>query len=917
MSRSYSAAMRRIVTLFAFCLAIIAVAPAGAQTNVFINEIHYDNSGTDTGEAIEIAGPAGTNLSGWSLVLYNGATSASYNTRALAGTLADAGDGAGFLAESYPTNGIQNGAPDGVALVDDLGSVVQFLSYEGSFTAAEGPAMGMTSVNIGVSESSGTPAGSSLQLTGTGTLYEDFTWASAAANTFGNVNTGQSFGAPPPPPPPGPCDAGDVFIHEIQGAGAATECIGDTVTIEGVVVGDYEGPSPTLRGFYVQEEDADQDANPLTSEGIFVFHFSVDSVNVGDLVRVTGDAGEFQGQTQIGFPDSIEVLGSGYSVTPTAISLPLASDTALEAVEGMLVVAPQPLFVTEFFQLGRFGQVVVSSGDRLDQPTNVVAPGAAANALQAANDLNRLIIDDAENSQNPDPILFGRDGNELTASNTLRGGDTATDTVGVMTYTWAGNRASGNAYRLRPIGALDGYIRFEAANPRPMAAPDVGGTATVAGFNVLNYFTTIDDGPNACGPAQDEGCRGADTELEFERQRAKLLSALSMIDADVVGLIELENTPGANPEGDIADGLNESLGTGTYAAIDAASVGGGVVGPDAIRVGLIYKPSAVTPLGDPALLDFSLDAFGQDRSRTAVAQSFVENATGEVFTTVVNHFKSKSGSEIDNFGAICSTDPAYPDCDQGDGQGYFNATRALHAQELADWLATNPTGIGDRDYLIVGDLNTYGMEDPIAVLEAYDYVNLSMGPGSYSFVFDGQWGTLDYAFASPNLAPKITDAAKYHINADEPSVLDYNTNFKSARQIDILYAPDEYRTSDHDPVVIGLGMNSGFSAAANPDSLWPPNHKLRDVEVSGEDGDGAALQVEIQSVMSSEADSGLDPEDVPNDIVVTGDDSLKLRAERFSVAGRVYTIGVQLTDGNEVVFDATEVTVPHDRRRQK
>jgi predicted extracellular nuclease len=595
--------------------------------------------------------------------------------------------------------------------------------------------------------------------------------------------------------------------------------------------------------------------------------------------------------------------------------LPVASSNTLEAVEGMLVVAQQSLYVTEHFQLGRFGQVVVSSGNRLQQPTNVVEPGAPANALQAENDLNRLIVDDAENRQNPDPILLARGGNELTASNTLRGGDAATGTVGVMTYTWAGNSASGNAYRLRPIGALNGHVLFEAGNPRPTAGPDVSGSMTVVSFNVLNYFTTIDTGPDGCGPLLNFDCRGADSEEEFERQRTKLLAALSMLDADVVGLVEVENTPGANPEADIVDGLNDLLGAGTYAAVDAAAVGGGVVGSDAIRVGLIYKPGSVAPLGDPALLVFSTDALGQERSRAAVAQSFIENATGAVFTTAVNHLKSKSGSEIDNSGAICSTDPTYVDCDQGDGQGFFNATRTLHAQELVDWLASDPTGSGDSDALIIGDLNAYAMEDPIDAITDDGYVRLAM-PGDYSFVFDGQWGSLDHALASPSLAPQIGGEAEYHINADEPNALDYNTNFKSANQVVILYSPDEYRTSDHDPLVVGLTMGSAFAAAASPDSLWPPNHKLRYVTVTGVDATGASLDVEIVEVRSSEADCCLDADDVPNDINLVDNDTVRLRAERFAKAGRTYTIRVRLSNGNQVVFAETVVTVPHSQRKR-
>jgi predicted extracellular nuclease len=168
--------------------------PVAAAISVFINEIHYDNTGTDAGEAIEIAGPAGTNLSGWSLVLYNGAGGAPYDTKALTGTIPNQQAGFGTLHFTYPVNGIQNGSPDGMALVNGT-TVVQFLSYEGTFTAVGGPADGMLSVDIGVSENGTEPLGRSLRLTGAGQFYEDFTWNAPAVASFGAINTGQTFGA--------------------------------------------------------------------------------------------------------------------------------------------------------------------------------------------------------------------------------------------------------------------------------------------------------------------------------------------------------------------------------------------------------------------------------------------------------------------------------------------------------------------------------------------------------------------------------------------------------------------------------------------------------------------------------------------------------------------------------------------------
>ncbi len=147
------------------------------------------------------------------------------------------------------------------------------------------------------------------------------------------------------------------------------------------------------------------------------------------------------------------------------------------------------------------------------------------------------------------------------------------------------------------------------------------------------------------------------------------------------------------------------------------------------------------------------------------------------------------------------------DADAGDGQGLSNGTRTRASQDLAAWLATNPTGTTDTDYLIMGDINAYAKEDPIKALENAGYNNL-LPNTTYSYVFDGQWGSLDHALANGSLASQVSGAAKWHINADEPNVLDYNTNFKSAGQINNLYNPDAFRSSDHDPVVVGLNLNT-------------------------------------------------------------------------------------------------------------
>ena len=187
-----------------------------AQTTVFINEIHYDNSSTDINEGIEIAGPPGTDLTGWNLVLYNGGSGRSYASINLSGIIpAQQDDGCGVV--SFQKDGIQNGAPDGLALVDDSGSVLQFISYEGSFAAVGGPADGLTSIDIGVLEPTSTPVGHSLQLVGTGSAAEDFTWSGPSTNSFGQINEGQNLVACSAPV------ATNVIINEVDVDQAGTD----------------------------------------------------------------------------------------------------------------------------------------------------------------------------------------------------------------------------------------------------------------------------------------------------------------------------------------------------------------------------------------------------------------------------------------------------------------------------------------------------------------------------------------------------------------------------------------------------------------------------------------------------------------------------------------------------------------------
>lgn len=167
-------------------------AGSGGGTTVWINEFHYDNQGGDTGEFVEVAGTAGTSLANWKLVGYNGNGGTDYDTVNLGGSLPDQQNGFGTLAFAF--TGLQNGSPDGIALVDGAGAVVEFLSYEGVLTASSGPAAGLTSTDVGVAESTSTPKNYSLQRVGDGTVAADFTWDGPMPKTEGSPNTGQTLG---------------------------------------------------------------------------------------------------------------------------------------------------------------------------------------------------------------------------------------------------------------------------------------------------------------------------------------------------------------------------------------------------------------------------------------------------------------------------------------------------------------------------------------------------------------------------------------------------------------------------------------------------------------------------------------------------------------------------------------------------
>lgn len=583
-------------------------------------------------------------------------------------------------------------------------------------------------------------------------------------------------------------------IADIQGSGTVSPLKGQAVTVTGVVTGDFQDRDAdrtrNLGGFYIQQEIPD--ADPRTSDGVFVFDAegAGTEVDLGDRVEVTGKVNEHFGETQLKAA-TVRVVGSG-SIEATDVNLPsndLVTNSDgddipnLERYEGMLVRFPQKLQISSLRFLGRFGEVGLAQGKRPDQFTNSNAPDAAAYiAHKEMLAARSLILDDGMRSSNPANIKYLTAGKSSDYS--IRLGDSITGMTGNLRFSRGSGGSGPQNWRLMPTGD----ILFANDNPRP-GPPIVAGSLTVASFNVLNFFSSIDSGDAICGPRNNQNCRGADSHQELDRQLAKTVSALQIMDADIVGLMELENNATESIAA-IVNALNQRLGAANYAFVDT-----GAINDDAIKTAFIYDTTSVRTTGNFALLTSAVDPrFDERKNRPALAQSFEDVGSGATLTIVVNHLKSK-GSSCDSNG----------DPNTNDGQGNCNLTRSKAAAALADWISTDPTSSGDPDFLIMGDLNAYLLEDPLATLKAAGLTSLlESNNNPYSFAYDAQIGALDHAVASPSLVEQVRETMEWHINADEPPLLDYNLEY--GRDADLFDASSPYRASDHDPVIVGLEL---------------------------------------------------------------------------------------------------------------
>ena len=577
-------------------------------------------------------------------------------------------------------------------------------------------------------------------------------------------------------------------IADVQGDAAATPLPGAVVTVEGVVTGDYRSATASgYRGFYLQ--DPLGDTTDSRSDGIFVFSSGANpAIAIGDLVKVTGTASEFNGQTQISATtDASYELVQAAAGLPAPVSLPSSVvGASREAYEGMLVT-PQDARLSSSHQLFNFGSLWLGVGSLAVKATETTDAGAAAAAIAAANRANRLLVDDGYSIQVSNAA---HPGNQpyFTADTVVRNGDLFVSPAAGMILGW------GFAdWRLQPQRPLSDtspaeYAALEptwqTANPRTDAPAEVGGDFSVGAFNVFNYFTTFG------GQA-----RGATNAEEFAIQQSKIVSAITALDADVVALMEIENSVklGEAPDEALANlvaALNSATAPGTWAFVPTPTPLLDAATTDFITNAIIYQPASASPVGESFA---SIDETVWDIAREPIAQTF--EVDGKVLTVVANHFKSKSPPSGNT-----APEPA-------DLQGFFNAERVEQANELVEFVAgIQADAAKGPDVLLLGDFNAYQEEDPSQVITAAGFVDLVPDlTDEFTYTFDGELGSLDHAYASPSLAPFITGADVWTINSPEWSDRGYEFGASEAGT--------PFRSSDHDPVKVGV------SSAAAPVSI--------------------------------------------------------------------------------------------------
>ncbi len=668
-------------------VAIYQASDLVPPATVFISEFHYDNDGTDTGEFVEITASAGTDLTGWQVVLYNGNGGAVYDTRSLSGVVVEQSDGLGTVVIDYPSNGIQNGSPDGIALVNPDGAVVEFLSYEGSFAAVGGPADGLVSTDIGAAESGSTAIGQSLQLI-------DGVWTGPSAATKGVVNgaDGGNGGNP------------DTPIYSIQGEGHTSALAGTAVVTSGVVT------AVDSNGFYLQ--DPAGDGNIATSDALFVFTGSAPTVAVGDALRVAGTVSEFTpggvstgnlSTTQISGSLTITMLSSGNALPAAVIvgaggrvlpsvnidddafgSFDPATDGIdfFESLEGMRVTAEDLLVVNG---TNGFGEIFA-----------VANRGASASGLS-----DRATLNISPSDFNPERIQINQDTGILPGFTlpSVDAGALIGNVTGVVGYSF------GN-FEILPTEAF-AVVAPSTLTPEATALAGSNNQLTVASYNVLNLDINDADG---------------DADVADGRLSAIAQQIISNLgNPDIIGLQEIQDNSGSADDGVTA--ANETLqalveaiaaaGGPAYSFIDNTFIGNNVSGGQPggnIRTAFLYNSARVSPVGSAQTIGNQSAGSPFNNGRLPLVATFLFN--GEEVTVVNNHFSSKGGSA-----PILGTSQDFAARQEDTSVNGSLNERREQAQAVNNYVDGLLATDAAANVVVLGDLNEFEFVSPLQILE--------------------------------------------------------------------------------------------------------------------------------------------------------------------------------------------------------
>jgi len=584
-------------------------------------------------------------------------------------------------------------------------------------------------------------------------------------------------------------------------------------------------------GFFIQDPLGDN--NPQTSDGIFVVSAS-HKVNLGDNVKVTGTVVEAYGWTQIRAA-KIDTSGTTEQLKAQMLQS-IASDEdfsqTLERHEGMLVTigAGSKMLVSRTFgydRQARRNNMAIAHRSINRQANQLFYPNSPqAREQHQSNQARNLTIESSQKAgkgEIPWYPKFAQANHAATAENYIRIGDRVNQLTGVLGY-------SHGQYRLYVTQEVTSDS-FTHLNPRTNKPQLKQGDVTVATFNVLNYFNSPFGGDS--NPSNKS--RGAASKKEFEMQGNKIVKAIIALDADIIGLMEIENNGYGKKSAlvDLLSRINKQLPTNEQYQF-AQAKDSALIGTAAITNQVIYRPSSVSVAKVQIISMPQQHApqvgkeSGNNFMRDALTPTFIINKSGERLTISINHFKSK--------GSTCWEDVALQGNKDIDRQGSCENFRVSGAYYLGSQLAKI-----DGHKLIIGDLNSYALEDPISVLthrdslptdykitaardtyiggdqhtgtllhgakgaiieKSFGYINTVQAkhPQAFGYSFSNVVGTLDYILASPSLSQHIVDAIEWNINSPESTLFEYPRKYTGKMN---KYG-DPYRSSDHDPVLISL-----------------------------------------------------------------------------------------------------------------